>query len=334
MLLALLGASVSSCGPEASRVFVEALPADAAPDSSGSVQGGRGPGAPIDGTGGIGGTAPGSGGAGPGAVDARADTQTRDTAPDRAPPDTAPRPADSAPADTAPPPTDAGAPEAPPAEAGPPPGVNLGTGLISRWKLDETSGNGAADSVGGLNNGTVSGAVRVAGGFPAARYPNPGSLRFDGDNDFVELGTRNLPANNQRQSVAFWVNLAAMPTNNRVCFSLTSGSSDGSRLKIGFKDNRVAAWKGGDDDLVSAPALAPGWHHYVYSYDGNTHRLYLDGVQRGTGTVAPDTGGVGNARIAAIFNNAENFQGQIDDVRIYNRPLSAAEVAALHDGFQ
>ena len=195
-------------------------------------------------------------------------------------------------------------------------------------------GNGAADSVNGLNNGTVSGAARVEGGFPNARYANPGSLRFDGDNDFVELGTRNMPPNNQRQSVTFWVNIAAMPTNNRVCFSLTSGRDGGSRLKIGFKDDRVTAWKGGDDDLVSAPAVAPGWHHYAYTYDGTTHRLFLDGVQRGTSTTAPDTGAVGNARIGAIFNNAENFQGQIDEVRVYNRPITAAEVAALQDGFQ
>jgi hypothetical protein len=319
-----------SCGPASTRIYVD-LPADASRDIGGSAQAGQGGsnegGSSGDGTGGAGG-APAPSPDGPARpVDARVDTRPLDTAPDRSP-DLAP------PRDLAPPPD--AAVEAPPpdAQVGPPPGVNLAMGLISRWKLDETSGNAAADSVNGLNNGTVSGAARVEGGFPNARYPNPGSLRFDGDNDFVELGTRSMPANNQRQSVAFWVNIAAMPTNNRVCFSLTSGEGGGSRLKIGFKDNRVTAWKGGDDDLVSAPAVGPGWHHYVYTYDGTTHRLFLDGVQRGTSTTAPDTGAVGNARIAAIFNNAENFQGQIDEVRVYNRPITAAEVAALRDGFQ
>jgi hypothetical protein len=323
MSIALFGVAAAACGPVSSRIYVEADPADAGRDSS-RGQIGPGPGGTNEGNGGRDSASP------PSPTDARPDAAPpRDTAPDRTV-DTA-RPPDLGPEA---PRADAAAPDSAPDAAGPPPGVNLGMGLISRWKLDEASGNGVADSVGGRNNGTLSGAVRVEGGFPGARHPNPGSLRFDGDNDFVELGTSGLPGNNQRQSVVFWVNIAAMPTNNRACMSLTDGDEGGSRLKIGFKDNRVAAWKGGDDDLVSAPPLGPGWHHYVYTFDGNTHRLYLDGVQRGTGTAAPDTGAVSNARIAAIFNNAENFQGLIDDVRIYNRPITAAEAMALRNGFE
>jgi hypothetical protein len=321
-----------SCGPEGARIFVELPVMDASSVAGrGSSQAGSGGagGTAIEGSGGAPGN-PDTGSPGPIPVDAAPDT-ARDVARDRAP--EAPATPDAAPP---PPPPDAGQPEAPPPDAqpGPPPGVNLSSGLISRWKLDEATGN-MADSGPGMNPGMVSGATRVAGGFPNARYANPRSLRFDGNDDFVELGIRSLPANNQRQSVAFWVNITAMPNNNRVCFSLTDGEmGGGSRLKIGFKDNRVAAWKGGDDDLVTAPAMTPGWHHYVYTYDGSTHRLYLDGVQRGTSTTAPDTGPVRNARIGAIYNNAENFQGQIDEVRVYNRPLTALEVTALRDGFQ
>jgi hypothetical protein len=325
----MFGALALSCGPDGARIYVEVPAEDASRDARGSAQAGQGGsiegGSSGSGAGGAGGAVRADGPARP--IDVRLDTRPLDTTPDRMVMEAA-RPPDLAP------PPDAAAQAPPPdAQPGPPPGVNLAMGLISRWKLDEASGSGAAD-VNGLNNGTVSGAARVEGGFPNARYANPGSLRFDGDNDFVELGTRNMPANNQRQSVTFWFNIAAMPANNRVCVSLTSGDEGGSRLKIGFKDNRVTAWKGGDDDLVSAPAIAPGWHHYVYTYDGTTHRLFLDGVQRGTSTTAPDTGAVGNARIGAIFNNAENFQGQIDDVRVYNRPITAAEAAALADGFQ
>jgi hypothetical protein len=329
-----MAAFALSCGPGGARIFVE-LPADAAPrDGRSSFQPGSGgaggnPGGP--------GSDPGTGPMSsplPAPVDAPTSMPRRDAPSDRTVVEAA-RPPDVAP-DAFPP--DAGAPEAPRPDAqpaaGPPAGVNLAMGLVSRWKLDEAGGNAVADSAGGLNNGTVSGAARIEGGFPGARHANPGSLRFDGNDDFVELGTRNLPANNQRQSVVFWVNVAAMPTNGRVCVSLTDGEPDGSRLKIGFRENRVAVFKGGNDDLVTAPPISPGWHHYAYTFDGTTHRLFIDGVQRGTGTVAPDTGAVRNARIGAIFNNAENFQGQIDDVRIYNRPLTALEVGALGDGFQ
>jgi hypothetical protein len=223
-------------------------------------------------------------------------------------------------------------PAAMPPAASPPPGqVDLKAGLISRWKLDETSGNMAADTA-GSNAGTLNGATRSASGFPGAKYPNPGSLQFDGDDDFVELGTANLPANNRPQSASFWFNITSMPTAEQICLSLTDGMDGGSRLKLGFRGNRVAAWKRGGDDLASGPAQAAGWHHYVYTFDGMTHTLYVDGTQTGTSTAAADTGAAAIARLGAGHNNAENFAGQIDEVRIYGRALGAAEVAALREG--
>ena len=49
-------------------------------------------------------------------------------------------------------------------------------------------------------------------------------------------------------------------------------------------------------------------------------------------TTAPDTGAVANARLGAGYDNAENFSGQIDEVRVYNRALTADEVTALAAG--
>jgi hypothetical protein len=212
--------------------------------------------------------------------------------------------------------------------------VNLDDGLVGRWKLDEPSGNTAIDSAGGDNNGTLNGPARVTAGFPGARYPNAGALRFDGDNDFVELGTRNLPRNNSRQSVAFWFNFTAMPADGAVCVSMTDGPTNNTRLKIGFNEGRVMVWKSSGDNLASAPAVAPGWHHYAYTFDGTTHRLFVDGVLRGSSTAAPDNGPAGNARLGAIYNNAENYGGQLDEVRIYSRALTQAEITALEDGFE
>ena len=227
-------------------------------------------------------------------------------------------------------------PDAAPPDSGPapPPGVNLANGLVARWKLDEADGNTAIDSAGGNNTGILNGPVRVTAGFPAAKYPNPGALRFNGVNDFVELATVNLPRNNARQSVAFWFNFTAMPTGGAVCVSMTDGPAHDTRLKVGFNNGRVTVWKGTNEDLATAPAVAPGWHHYVYTYDGTIHRLYLDGTMRGTSNVAADNGPASNARLGAIFNNTQNYAGLLDEVRIYNRPLTQLEITALHDGFE
>ena len=212
-------------------------------------------------------------------------------------------------------------------------GSSLGVGLVGRWKLDENLGTTTADATGRGNNGMLDGANWVVPGFPAAKYPNPAAVRFAGS-DSVQLGAQGLPANNQVQSVAFWLNYTAVPTGNaHVCVALTDGKGSGSRLKLGFKDQRLAAFKsGGSSNLANAEPPAPGWHHFGYVFDGNTHRLFVDGVQKATSTAAPDTGAVSNARLGANFDQTEAFTGQVDEVRIYNRVLTAGEMAALFAG--
>ena len=89
---------------------------------------------------------------------------------------------------------------------------------------------------------------------------------------------------------------------------------------------------GGIDRAVSAiPSLTAGaWAHIAMTYDGTRQRLYINGVEvlnrAQTGSVAVSAGALrigGNASWAGEF-----FRGLIDEVRVYNRALSAAEIAA------
>ena len=157
--------------------------------------------------------------------------------------------------------------------------------------------------------------------------------------DHVEMGTRSLPANNRPQTVSFWLNIAAAPpaTGRQVCVSLTAGTSGASRLKLGFKESKLSAWRSGmPGDLATATAVSPtpGWHHFAYTFDGTTHRMFLDGAQQAMSTATPETGAVLRARLGANFDNTERFAGQIDEVRIYKRALNAGEIAALNAGFE
>jgi len=118
-----------------------------------------------------------------------------------------------------------------------------------------------------------------------------------------------------------------------VAVSLTGASTNPSRLKMGFRQSALQAWSA-EGSLVSTMPPNNGWHHFVYTFDGTRNRLYIDGQQRATTTTQPDSGAVVNARVGAIYNGAESFGGIVDELRIYNRALSAREVAALHDGQQ
>jgi len=300
---------------------------DASADAGGSGGGGTG-GSETGGAGGTAGTG-GVGGSGGGAPDAAPLDMAEDVGqvPDMAtPPDM--RPIDLPPDVTVLPPDMMMLPPDAPA------GVNLGMGLITRLKLDEGMGNTTADSAGGMNNGMLSGAMWIKPGAPGTKYANAAALHFDGNDDFVEVGNRNMRSNNQAQSVTFWVRYAANPSGARVCVSVTQAGGGEARLKLGFNDGQVRAWKSSSDPLVSTAIPMVGWHHYAYTYDGNNHRLYLDGMQRAMSGTTPDNGPATNVRLGAIFNNAENFQGDLDDVRFYNRAITAAEVTALSQGFE
>ena len=87
----------------------------------------------------------------------------------------------------------------------------------------------------------------------------------------------------------------------------------------------------GADIISNGPAPLPlnTWTHLAVTYDGTTLRLFVNGVQ--TSNKATTGALVTSTRPLRIGGNAvwgEHFAGVIDEVRIYNRALTAAEIAA------
>ncbi len=228
-------------------------------------------------------------------------------------------------------------PDAPPVVMGP----NLTLGLIGRWKLDEGTGTTTADSTATGNNGTlVTGANWSKTGFPGATFSNPGSLVLDGLAGYVTLGTKNLPVHKAAQSLALWFNYAAVPAvdaSPQDFASLTEPMAGAARLQMGVIKGKVGAWKRVGEVLVSAAAPAAGWHHFAYTFDGTIHRLYIDGTEAQNATIASDTGAPTSFRLGSYNNGTaptEFFKGGLDEVRLYNRALTPAEVADLRAGKQ
>jgi hypothetical protein len=94
---------------------------------------------------------------------------------------------------------------------------------------------------------------------------------------------------------------------------------------------------------VSGPPVGDGrWHHAAATYDGQVSKIYVDGVERGqkkAGHPAPIGKNnwdlcVGNRVIEDSLGDFVAYDGLIDEVRIYNRALSADEIRALATGTQ
>ena len=82
------------------------------------------------------------------------------------------------------------------------------------------------------------------------------------------------------------------------------------------------------------PSLSNAWHHYVATYDGSVVKLFVDGnmVYSGSQTGNLDSGAV-NPTIGwgSTFSSHYHLNGLIDEIHIYNRALSEAEIRAIYN---
>ncbi len=217
-------------------------------------------------------------------------------------------------------------------------------GLVLALGFNEASGTTVNDSSPSPKNGTIRGAVRAAGksGFGNA-------LRFDGVDDWVTIAdtTASKLDLTNGMTLEAWVNPTTMSGWETILMkergitgegllSYALYAHDGAPLAGGqarpsgyVRVNPVASTT--DTAVRGTAALTLNtWTHIAVTYDGANLRFYVNGVLRGTvartGNIASNNGAI---RIGG--NNSslqEFFRGLIDDVRIYNRALTAAQITA------
>jgi hypothetical protein len=207
-------------------------------------------------------------------------------------------------------------------------------GLVAYYKLegnlDDSSGNGF--------NGTLAGdpkfpATYVNGptGFGKGMLFTPESLH-----QFVSLGTFNPTAATGQLTVALWAKWTGLSTAWQGLIGKRGNSWAADNMMWQIEVNQTTGvlnfQREGTSDVKLADGLVIGqWTHIAVTYDGTTAIGYINGVQTvsatgfsfGSNTTAPvgfgaDTSDGGNA-----------FNGALDEIRIYDKVLSAAEIKAL-----
>jgi hypothetical protein len=207
--------------------------------------------------------------------------------------------------------------------------------LVAYWRLDETTGDVAADSSGFGNTGTVSaGAEWVPG-----RWGN--AIAFDGATGKIFM-PRNLWLEPPEITVGAWVN--HLGTQGEFKYIVAKGATGCNASSYGL----YTGPNGGlvfyvSTDAGSAYTRSPdagtavwdgSWHHVAGSYDGSKVRLFLDGVEVGSGTATSagidySTTDSTDAYIGSYPGcTNHDFTGIVDDVRIWRTALTAEEVAA------
>ncbi len=190
------------------------------------------------------------------------------------------------------------------------------TGLVNYWRLDEGSGAAAADSGPGANPGTLTnGPTWVTGRAGTA-------LHMTGLTEHVMIGAANVAP---PWSVSMWVKREdSSDTNARLMDPTVAGT--GLRLEqynntnqVGMTTYGVADWSFG------TPAPVGSWVHLVFTHDGTNSQLYADTVA--SGTIASGAANLGRHVIGGLVST---LKGTIDEIRVYNKVLSAGEIATLY----
>jgi hypothetical protein len=205
-----------------------------------------------------------------------------------------------------------------------PPGPVTPPGLVAAYGFDETSGATATDASGNGHIGTLTGATRS----PSGRFG--GALSFDGINDWVTVPDANALDLTTGITMSAWVNPAAVGSAYRtvlmkeqpggLIYTLYAGDGTGRPSAHVFTTS---------EQRTSGPANTPlnTWTHLASTWDGATLRLFVNGTQVSThavpGTLRTSTGVL---RIGGTSVWPEWFSGRIDEVRLYSRALSVAEI--------
>jgi hypothetical protein len=205
--------------------------------------------------------------------------------------------------------------------------VNFDNSIVSWWRMDDLNATGGVVDYMGINNGTSFGnAAQIENGKIGKAF------EFDGDGDYI--GTSFYPGTSalgQKFSWTMWKKYSsfAADTGSSGCHGTTPRfytqiEGTGGQLRAAFGDS-----------FWTATTLGAGrigeWIFISFVFDEGTVYTYIDGKLNHTQSGVTFTGNNLNAfNIGRGYNNERYMDGAIDDVIIFNRSLSAAEIAGLY----
>jgi chitodextrinase len=208
------------------------------------------------------------------------------------------------------------------------------TGLWGGWGFDEAAGLPLAlDSSGYENHGRLEGNVlRSADGYQGT------ALQLSGNTGHVNLGPLDIFSD--ELTIMMWINADDFDDDDARLISKTTGRNEEDHVWM------ISTWTGPGlrfrlktDDGITTTLFTPSspllgvneWHHAAATYDGETMRLFIDGVERA------QTAKSGPVALAADIEawiganpplGDQVFSGRIDEVRIYGTALTSTQIQA------
>jgi hypothetical protein len=208
----------------------------------------------------------------------------------------------------------------------PPSNPTPSTGLVAAYGFNETSGTTVKDSSGNGLNGYRSGAT------PTTAGKFGGALSFDGDHDTVTVADNDKLDLTKGMTLEAWV----APSTNSTWRTVVA-KEQSSGLTYGLYSSTDNGGKPVGDIYTTGEQITYGssalplytWSHIAATYDGSKVTFYVNGTAVATkyvsGSMVTSSGAL---RIGGTSVWGEWFKGKIDELRVYNTPLTATQIKA------
>lgn len=205
-------------------------------------------------------------------------------------------------------------------------GAAPSNGLRAFYALDGNADDAAPTPA----NGTVHGAVPATDRFGRADH----AMRFDGTSAYVDAPDTNLPVGARPRTLSAWFNTSTTAPDWQTIANWGTETKDG-RFCLTVRGRNPSGPRGllyfsGEFVELAGKVVADGkWHNATVTFDGSRVTLYVDGAYANSAMLPLNTALATFVIGRHVLRGTEFFQGTLDDVRIYDRVLTATEVKAL-----
>ena len=232
------------------------------------------------------------------------------------------------------------------------PTTGLWSGLAGYWTFDGKDTIWTSSIAATTKDKSTKGNTGTLNGMVQAISPVSGktgqALKFNGTGSYIDLGSAAIINDAGAVSVSEWIKPASITSSDYMSIFKFKGVSEftfnigrignanivGHAMFICFRGQNYMYT---DSSNLYINNMLNKWHHIVLVYDGvskgvaSSYKLYFDGVSIAL-TAATACGGATNVNQIGTDNGSGGFyNGAIDDLRVYNRILSASEVLQLYN---
>jgi hypothetical protein len=209
----------------------------------------------------------------------------------------------------------------------------LPDGLVAWYPMDVVADGRMSDQAGPHDGACAPGAC------PALTAPGQigAAYVFDGDNDIVRIPSVAALETTGGFTVAAWV-FRAISGDGSCIFNKGYGEISDNSWQACISDDAMlsfySASETGPHQQISGPLERERWYHVALWWDGTTKATYVDGTQTAAEFAIPIAFDDRPITLGADIDNAAlvlAFRGQIDDLRVYNRALTPAELSVLSE---